>query len=221
MSDMEVVAQVYEAFAERDLERLLDLSADDCVITQDERLPWGGRHVGHQGVTDFAAMLITSDRLRADDRGHVRGGWPGDPGGPHHRHGAVDRSSVRHPRGAHLDGCRREGRQRALRQRHRGHARGPRRRIVKAGAQGHASIRVDASPARAVRARVRRRPNGRVESRVPRLRVDRRRHRTGSRRPLQGHQPPWPGAVVHHRHGDRGGPRTRRSRSSPATWAGR
>jgi ketosteroid isomerase-like protein len=60
MSDQEVIAQVYEAFAERDLERLLGLSADDCVITQDERLPWGGRHVGHQGVTDFAAILITS-----------------------------------------------------------------------------------------------------------------------------------------------------------------
>ncbi len=60
MSDIEVVAQVYEAFAERDLERLLDLSADDCVITQDARLPWGGRHVGHSGVTDFASILVTS-----------------------------------------------------------------------------------------------------------------------------------------------------------------
>ena len=59
MSDMELVAQIYEAFAQRDLDRLLDLSAPDCVITQDERLPWGGRHVGHPGVTEFAATLVT------------------------------------------------------------------------------------------------------------------------------------------------------------------
>jgi ketosteroid isomerase-like protein len=60
MSDLDLVSQVYEAFAERDLDRLLALSAADCVITQDPSLPWGGRHVGHEGVTAFATRLVTT-----------------------------------------------------------------------------------------------------------------------------------------------------------------
>ncbi|HEY5154353.1 MAG TPA: nuclear transport factor 2 family protein [Acidimicrobiales bacterium] len=60
MSDIELVERVYQRFAERDLDALLELSAADCVITQDARLPWGGHHVGHQGVTQFATLLVTS-----------------------------------------------------------------------------------------------------------------------------------------------------------------
>ncbi len=85
MSDIELVERVYELFAARDLEQLLELSASDCVITQDSRLPWGGRHVGHEGVTRFAAVLVTTidsvlttDALfEADGQviqiGHIRG----------------------------------------------------------------------------------------------------------------------------------------------------
>jgi uncharacterized protein len=56
-SDVEIVERIYRALAERDLESLFDLYDDECVITQDERLPWGGRHEGHDGLVTFAAAL--------------------------------------------------------------------------------------------------------------------------------------------------------------------
>ena len=58
MSDVEIVRSVYEAMAARDLERLSQLIHPDCVITQDPALPWGGRHVGHEGFASFAGALL-------------------------------------------------------------------------------------------------------------------------------------------------------------------
>jgi uncharacterized protein len=58
MSDIEVVEAVYAAFEAQDLEALLALSDAEVVVTQDASLPWGGRHVGHEGVTNFAFALI-------------------------------------------------------------------------------------------------------------------------------------------------------------------
>jgi ketosteroid isomerase-like protein len=57
MSDLEVVQAIYDAMAARDIPTLLDLVDPGCVITQDERLPWGGRFVGHDGLAAFAAAL--------------------------------------------------------------------------------------------------------------------------------------------------------------------
>lgn len=64
MDDVEVVRQIYAAMGARDLGRLAELIAEDVVITQDERLPWGGRFEGHPGFVDFAGRLtgtIASD----------------------------------------------------------------------------------------------------------------------------------------------------------------
>jgi uncharacterized protein len=62
MSDIDVVERVYEAYAAQDLDGLLALSDPACVITQDPALPWGGRYVGHEGVTAFAfALGVTVD----------------------------------------------------------------------------------------------------------------------------------------------------------------
>jgi ketosteroid isomerase-like protein len=58
--NIEVIRQIYEAFARQDLEGLLTLVDLDCVVTQDPSLPWGGRHIGHDGVTAFALALIGS-----------------------------------------------------------------------------------------------------------------------------------------------------------------
>ena len=57
MSPIDVVRAIYEAMAVRDLERLAELIDPECVITQDPSLPWGGRHVGHDGFLTFAATL--------------------------------------------------------------------------------------------------------------------------------------------------------------------
>jgi ketosteroid isomerase-like protein len=55
---MDVVRAIYAAMAERDLGRLFELIDDRCVITQDPELPWGGRHVGHDGFATFGAALL-------------------------------------------------------------------------------------------------------------------------------------------------------------------
>ena len=57
MSDMEVVQEIYEAMATRDFDRLFALVDAHVVITQDERLPWGGRYSGHDGLASFALAL--------------------------------------------------------------------------------------------------------------------------------------------------------------------
>jgi ketosteroid isomerase-like protein len=58
MSEIEVVQEIYEVLAVRNFDRLFELLAEDCVITQDAALPWGGRYVGHDGVAKFAMALV-------------------------------------------------------------------------------------------------------------------------------------------------------------------
>ncbi len=70
----EIVRELYEAMAARDVERVLALIDPACVITQDPALPWGGRHVGHDGFAEFALALtgaidsaVTTEALFAAD----------------------------------------------------------------------------------------------------------------------------------------------------------
>ncbi|HEX4905311.1 MAG TPA: nuclear transport factor 2 family protein [Acidimicrobiales bacterium] len=60
MDDLEVVRAIYDAMAARDFTRIFELLADDVVVTQDERLPWGGRHVGHDGFATFGLTLTST-----------------------------------------------------------------------------------------------------------------------------------------------------------------
>ena len=59
-SDIEVIEAVYAAMTAVDLPRLFELIDEDCVITQDARLPWGGRHTGHDGLATFGLRLRES-----------------------------------------------------------------------------------------------------------------------------------------------------------------
>jgi ketosteroid isomerase-like protein len=54
----DVVRAAYAALGDKDLAAFIALCADDVVLTQDPRLPWGGRHVGHDGVETFALALV-------------------------------------------------------------------------------------------------------------------------------------------------------------------
>jgi ketosteroid isomerase-like protein len=56
--NIEIIKTIYEAFAQQDLATLLALVDPACEITQDASLPWGGRHVGHDGVATFAVALV-------------------------------------------------------------------------------------------------------------------------------------------------------------------
>ena len=74
MTDVEVVQAIYAAMAARDLEALFGLLDESCVITQDPALPWGGRHVGHDGFATFGVRLtgtidsvVTTDAMFAAD----------------------------------------------------------------------------------------------------------------------------------------------------------
>jgi uncharacterized protein len=60
MSNSEIVSVIYEAFAGKGMERVLELVDPDCVITQDDALPWGGRFVGIEGAATFATGLGTT-----------------------------------------------------------------------------------------------------------------------------------------------------------------
>jgi uncharacterized protein len=60
MSNVDVVNRVYAAFDAQDLETIIELVDENCVIEQDSALPWGGRHVGLEGVAVFAAALTDS-----------------------------------------------------------------------------------------------------------------------------------------------------------------
>jgi ketosteroid isomerase-like protein len=57
MSDLDTVRAIYQAMADRDFDRLFQLIDESVVITQDDRLPWGGRFEGHDGVANFAIAL--------------------------------------------------------------------------------------------------------------------------------------------------------------------
>lgn len=55
---IDVVRAVYDAFASRDLERILELLDPAIVIEQDPALPWGGRFEGHDGFGRFSLTLL-------------------------------------------------------------------------------------------------------------------------------------------------------------------
>jgi ketosteroid isomerase-like protein len=57
MSDLDVVHAIYAAMAARDIDALLALLHPEVVVTQDDRLPWGGRHEGHDGFATFGLAL--------------------------------------------------------------------------------------------------------------------------------------------------------------------
>jgi ketosteroid isomerase-like protein len=70
MSELHVVQRIYAAMAARDISSLFELLDPQCVITQDARLPWGGRFIGHDGFAAFGAALtgaissaVTTDAL--------------------------------------------------------------------------------------------------------------------------------------------------------------
>src|SRR4051794_40223047 len=67
--------------AARDFDTLFALVDPAVVITQDERLPWGGRHVGHDGLATFAGALtgaidstVEIEALFADDTTVIQAG---------------------------------------------------------------------------------------------------------------------------------------------------
>jgi uncharacterized protein len=73
-NDVVVVEQIYAAMAAIDVPRLFELLDPTIVVTQDERLPWGGRFEGHDGFASFGLALrgaiqsaVTTDAIFSAD----------------------------------------------------------------------------------------------------------------------------------------------------------
>ncbi|WP_194815027.1 nuclear transport factor 2 family protein [Nocardia sp. XZ_19_385] len=58
-ADLDTVAQLYRAFAERDIPAILGRFDPDIVINQCSQLPWGGTHRGRDAAVDFFTTLLT------------------------------------------------------------------------------------------------------------------------------------------------------------------
>jgi ketosteroid isomerase-like protein len=54
---VELVREIYDAMAGGDFGRLFEILDPAVVVTQDPALPWGGRHVGHDGFAEFGLAL--------------------------------------------------------------------------------------------------------------------------------------------------------------------
>lgn len=72
MTNIAIIQEIYEAFATEGLDRVLELCDTNCLVTQDNALPWGGQYEGLDGVLGFGAALggtiqsvITSEALFA------------------------------------------------------------------------------------------------------------------------------------------------------------
>src|SRR3954462_11623304 len=55
-----IISNLYEAFARRDLESLLQWIDPQIEITQTTLLPWGGTYQGQQGLMSFAGRLLAN-----------------------------------------------------------------------------------------------------------------------------------------------------------------
>lgn len=128
MTPIEVVQTVYEAMAARDIDTLLPLIHTEFVLTQDAALPWGGRHVGHEGFANFGLALtssidsaVTTHEMFMADGDVVQVG--------HTRNGQGQRRALRHRRGPSLDDPRRTSSRRSFLDRHRSHAACPQLRL--------------------------------------------------------------------------------------------
>ena len=73
-TDVQVVEEIYAAMAAADLDAIVARVSPDVVITQDPRLPWGGRFEGLEGFAAFAGALtgaissvVTHDAVFATD----------------------------------------------------------------------------------------------------------------------------------------------------------
>jgi uncharacterized protein len=55
-----IVRDVYASFAAGDLDGAMAHANADVVLTQDARLPWGGRYQGRDGIAEFGIKLATS-----------------------------------------------------------------------------------------------------------------------------------------------------------------
>jgi ketosteroid isomerase-like protein len=55
---IEVVRELYSAFATHDADRVMSLVDDSLIVIQTESLPWGGEYHGKDGLRQFFQRLL-------------------------------------------------------------------------------------------------------------------------------------------------------------------
>jgi uncharacterized protein len=75
---VEVVRDIYDAFARGDVEAIFGLVHPDAEIYQSDQLPWGGEYRGHEGFGEFLTRLTSTVESKVetglfidDEDGHV------------------------------------------------------------------------------------------------------------------------------------------------------
>lgn len=64
--NVEIMEQVYEAYANRDVEGLLGSLHEDFEIRASEPLPWGGSFRGKDGMMEFIGLITSHVQSRVD-----------------------------------------------------------------------------------------------------------------------------------------------------------
>lgn len=54
---VQVVHEIYAAMAAKDFAAIFERLDESFVVTQDDRLPWGGRFEGHDGFASFGLTI--------------------------------------------------------------------------------------------------------------------------------------------------------------------
>jgi ketosteroid isomerase-like protein len=57
-ANLAIVRQMYDAFAKRDIDTIVDLVDPDIELHQTDLLPWGGDYHGHEGLMTFFGKLV-------------------------------------------------------------------------------------------------------------------------------------------------------------------
>ena len=57
---VEIIRELYEALARRDLPAIMDLIGPEIIVSQTTLLPWGGEYHGFEGVQQFFTELFRS-----------------------------------------------------------------------------------------------------------------------------------------------------------------
>ena len=74
-----IISNLYEAFARRDLQALLQWIDPQVEVMQTTTLPWGGTFQGQQGIMSFASKLLENLDSQVEMEEFVEGGvvwWP-------------------------------------------------------------------------------------------------------------------------------------------------
>lgn len=74
MKNTEIILNLYEAFARRDVEAIMKLTDEEIAVTQTDLLPWGGEFHGHEGLQTFFGKLLANIDSQVEPQEFIEAG---------------------------------------------------------------------------------------------------------------------------------------------------